>query len=253
MWKNPYQTVQTAAFTSFSHCVFQTLRRTGKKHPAAPGKFSSPGEKSGRSCDPQARQRAQCYELCMNQGGVDPTPTPKPCEVHAHSWKRNVAQGDGGHTRRGDTGEVCTHTLLASCLLQNLLLDHTRGQFPQERSCTMRRLPFFFFLLQDKRVNSGVNHLYQQALSAVSHPPRHSALSHAGSTVPRKNAAWAKGLSQISNTSFKKPVYLTGASCQLLPARQTAYPLPDEWDEQLCLFPVKSAREPPRPCAPPPV
>lgn len=116
LWKNPYQTVQTAAFTSFSHCVFQTLRRTGKKHPAAPGKFSSPGEKSGRSCDPQARQRAQCYELCVNQGGVDPTPTPKPREVpatrvrcHARCWKCNVAQGDGGHTRRGDTGEVCTH------------------------------------------------------------------------------------------------------------------------------------------------
>lgn len=108
-WKNPYQTVQTAAFTSFSHCVFQTIRRTGKKHPAAPGKFSSQGEKSGRSCDPQARQRTQCYELCMNQGGVDPTPTPKPCEVHAHCWKCNTAQGDGRHTRRGDTGEVCTH------------------------------------------------------------------------------------------------------------------------------------------------
>lgn len=114
--KNPYQTVQTAAFTSFSHCVFQTIGRTGKKHPAAPGKFSSPGEKSGRSCDPQARQRAQCYELCVNQGGVDPTPTPKPREVpatrvrcHARCWKCNVAQGDGGHTRRGDTGEVCTH------------------------------------------------------------------------------------------------------------------------------------------------
>lgn len=81
--KKPYQTVQTATFTSFSHCVFQTIRRTGKKHPAAPGKFSSQGEKSGHSCDPQARQRTQCYELCMNQGGVDPTPTQKPCEVPA--------------------------------------------------------------------------------------------------------------------------------------------------------------------------
>lgn len=162
-----------------------------------------------------------------------------------HSAGRWQAHEKSWHWR-----SVHTHYFQVACS-RTYFLTIQEGNFHRKgvAPCGGR----LFFLLQDKRVNSGVNHLYQQALSAVSHPPRHSALSHAGSTVPRKNAAWAKGLSQISNTSFKKPVYLTGASCQLLPARQTAYPLPDEWDEQLCLFPVKSAREPPRPCAPPPV
>lgn len=138
-----------------------------------------------------------------------------------------------------------TSKLLA--LAQNLLTDHTEVQFPEERSCIMWRQ--LWFLLQDKRVNSGVNHLYQQALSAISHPPRHSALSHAGRPVPRKNATSAQGLSQISNTSFQKPVYPMRTSCQLLPLQQTACTLPDEWDGLFCLFPVRQAQSSPRPYA----
>ena len=64
----------------------------------------------------------------------------------------------------------------------------------------------WFYLLWYKRVNSSVNHLSQQALCAVSHPPCHSTLSHMGSTASRQNAAEAKGLSPPSNTSFPKPL-----------------------------------------------
>lgn len=120
---------------------------------------------------------------------TNPTHNHKPTHNHSHITSNQGHSHGREHSRQTktiNTGEAyriiesqVTWTLLSACLFWDRIYFHRKGV----TSCGGSS-----FSLEDKRVNSGVNHLYQQALSAISHPPHHSALSQAGSTVPRKNA-----------------------------------------------------------------
>lgn len=92
----------------------------------------------------------------------------------------------------------------------------------------------WFYLLRDKRMNSSINRLSQQALCAVSHPPCHSTLSHMGSTASRQNAAEAKGLCPTKHL-LPKACLAPEHKCQLLPLGQMAQALPGSATSKTCL------------------